>query len=614
MKRALAVGAAVLCLPGAASAGVELRGVDTGAYPRVRLTVVTSPASSEAPRVREAGAPAAGVAAVNLAGSKSVVLAVDRSRSMAGRPLADSIAAAQLYLGRKGRLDRVAIVAFGSTAAELVPFSASAGDASAALGALTVDPEEGTALNDALLASVRLLAGEGGGAKVVLLLTDGRDTSSSSSLPQAIEAARREGVLVHAIGLRGSTFSPAGPRRIAAATGGRYTLAASPAALPAVYARLAAELRRTWRVEYVTAAAPGRRVPVSVTVPRRGTARGSIALPGANAAAAATPWYARGLLGDVVLAAVVAVLALLAAKLAASYRRTQRLRRRLLGADVPGGTAPRSSLRERLTGAASGLFGATERAFGERRQWSALERTIERAGLPLRAVELAYACLGTAFLVGFVAGALGFPGPVVLLAFGLGATLPLLVVRVKANRRTAAFDAQLPDLLLTLASALKSGQSFRAGLQAAAEEGREPASSELRLALAESRLGRPLDDALAEMAERLGSENFRYVVNAVAIQREVGGSLAGLFDMVSDTVRARQQFGRKVKALTAMGRMSAYVMIGLPFGLALALTAMNAEYMAPLWTTGAGQAMVTAALVMIAFGWIVIRRIVSFGG
>ena len=81
-----------------------------------------------------------------------------------------------------------------------------------------------------------------------------------------------------------------------------------------------------------------------------------------------------------------------------------------------------------------------------------------------------------------------------------------------------------------------------------------------------------MDDALAEMAERLGSENFAFVLTAVTIQRQVGGSLAGLFDMVADTVRQRQQFARKIKALTAMGRMSAYVLIGLPFFVAGALT------------------------------------------
>lgn len=614
MRSLLAACAAALCAAAPAAAGVEIRGADTSAYPRVRLTVVSTPASSAAPRVREDGAPAAGVAAVNLAGAKSVVLAIDRSLSMAGRPLADAIAAARLYVAQSRPGDRIAVVAFGSTAAEVAPFSTSRATVSDAIASLAVDDAEGTALNDGLLTAVRLLAEEEGGARVVLLLTDGRDTSSTAGLAEAVAAAGRERVLVHAVGLRGTTFAPRAPRRMAEATGGRYTTVSTPAALPAVYRRLADELRRTWRVEYATAAAPGTRPRVAVTVPGRGAAALAVPLPGDAAATGGTPWYARSGAGDLLVSLLAAVLFLLALRLFASYRRTRRLGKRLRGIEPGTAAAPRRSLRERLSGSASGLLGATERALGERRQWEALERLLERAGVPLTVAELAYASLGAAVLAGFLTAVLALPAPVTLLAFVAGGAIPLLVVRLKAKRRAAAFEEQLPDLLMTLASALKSGQSFRAGLQSAADEGREPAGAELRLVLAEARLGRSLDEALAEMAERLGSENFRYVVNAVAIQREVGGSLAGLFDMVADTVRARQQFGRKVKALTAMGRMSAYVMIGLPFALALALTLMNAEYMAPLWTTGLGQAMVVTALVMIGFGWLVIRRIVSFAG
>ena len=125
-------------------------------------------------------------------------------------------------------------------------------------------------------------------------------------------------------------------------------------------------------------------------------------------------------------------------------------------------------------------------------------------------------------------------------------------------------------------------------MQAVVDEAHPPASDEFKRVLTETGLGRPMDDALAEMAERIGSENFAFAITAVTIQRQVGGSLAGLFDMVADTVRQRQQFARKIRGLTAMGRMSAYVLIGLPFFIALAITVMNPDYMAPLYHTSAG--------------------------
>ena len=109
-----------------------------------------------------------------------------------------------------------------------------------------------------------------------------------------------------------------------------------------------------------------------------------------------------------------------------------------------------------------------------------------------------------------------------------------------------------------MAASLKAGHRFKQGLQAVVDESQQPASDEFKRVLTETWLGRPMDDALAEMAERVGSENFEFVITAVTIQRQVGGSLAALFDMVADTVRQRQQFARKIRALTAMGRMSAY--------------------------------------------------------
>src|SRR6185369_13556159 len=110
-----------------------------------------------------------------------------------------------------------------------------------------------------------------------------------------------------------------------------------------------------------------------------------------------------------------------------------------------------------------------------------------------------------------------------------------------------------------------------------------------------------------DMAERVGSKNLSFVMTAVTIQRQVGGSLAGLFDMVAETVRQRQQFSRKVKGLTAMGRMSAYVLIALPFFLALAITVMNPQYMSPLYHTSTGHMLMLVGAVMIGIGSTILK-------
>ena len=116
------------------------------------------------------------------------------------------------------------------------------------------------------------------------------------------------------------------------------------------------------------------------------------------------------------------------------------------------------------------------------------------------------------------------------------------------------------------------------------------------------------------MSERLGSKNFEFVITAVKIQQQVGGSLAGLIDMVADTVRQRQQFIRKVKGLTAMGRAGAYTLVALPFFIAIAITIINPTYMYPLYHTSTGHMLIYVGLGMMAFGSLILKKIVSFKG
>jgi tight adherence protein B len=116
------------------------------------------------------------------------------------------------------------------------------------------------------------------------------------------------------------------------------------------------------------------------------------------------------------------------------------------------------------------------------------------------------------------------------------------------------------------------------------------------------------------MAMRCGSKNFEFAITAVTIQRQVGGSLASLFDMVADTVRQRQQFARKIRSLTAMGRMSAYTLMGVPFFMAATITMINPTYMHPLYATHTGHLLIIMGLTMMVVGSAILKKIVSFRG
>ena len=614
----IVLGAAALAAVPAANAGVKVSGVDTSSFPRVRLSVVTSQPSAKPPLLKENGRPAPSVKAHNLGDSKAVVIAVDRSRSMAGAPFRNAVAAARAFASWKAPQDRIAVIGFGSTTERPGRFTAAAGEAAAGVGSLELDKKQGTALYDAIVSSAASLERQGLQGRVIVVLTDGDDTSSTARLEDAVAAARRAGSAVFPIALEGKTFSPGALKRIASETGGSYRGTSSAAELRQLYAQIAAELRRTWRFEYLTSARAGDSLKLDASLPRLGKGSTRAMIPGDAGAEGPAPSRLlpetayESFLGTQVVGGLVGLLVLLAGTFVLTSVRGSRLRRRLAPHIGPTHTK-RKQERERLQ-AAAGLFRATERTFGHWRQWVALARLLERSDVPLRTVEFVYLSCGAGLAAGLVAGILAQGTLTILAAMAGGATIPWFVVWIKGKRRTTAFENQLPDLLITLAASLKAGHSFKTGLQTVVDEGRPPASKELKRVLTEAQLGRPIDDSLAEMAVRLGSKNFEFVITAVTIQRQVGGSLAGLIDMVADTVRQRQQFIRKIKGLTAMGRAGAYVLVGLPFFVAAVITLMNGSYMDPLYHSSTGHKLIILMLVMMAFGSLLLKRIVSFKG
>src|SRR6202162_2407823 len=270
--------------------------------------------------------------------------------------------------------------------------------------------------------------------------------------------------------------------------------------------------------------------------------------------------------------------------------------------------------RDERLAAIRGVLRATERAFGHLRHWKRVQKMLERGETPLRAEEFAYIVFGGALLFGMLMAVSGSSPIVILAAMALGGLIPFGVVWYRMRKRLGAFETQLPDLLVTVAASLKAGHSFKQGLQAVVDEGAPPASSEFHRVLTETGLGRSMDDALTDMADRVGSDNFEFAITAVTIQRQVGGSLATLFDMVADTVRQRQQVTRKIRALTAMGRMSAYTLIGIPFFLAGIITLVNRNYMHPLYYSHTGHIVIIIGLVMMGIGSLILKKIVSFRG
>jgi tight adherence protein B len=251
---------------------------------------------------------------------------------------------------------------------------------------------------------------------------------------------------------------------------------------------------------------------------------------------------------------------------------------------------------------------STARIAQERGLLEKVNKRLEQAALPLRPAEALF-FTGVVALVAMVIGGilLGILG--VFLGGMLFAFLPFAITGILAAKRRRAFTSQLPDTLQLLAGSLRAGYSLVQGLDAVAKQVEEPMAGELQRAMSEARLGRPVELALEDIADRMGSEDFDWAVMAIKIQREVGGNLAELLMTVSDTMVQRERLRREVRALTAEGRISAIVLSALPPVMGLAIAVLNPVYMEPLLGTLLGQIALIVAGVMIVVGYLAMNKL-----
>jgi len=194
----------------------------------------------------------------------------------------------------------------------------------------------------------------------------------------------------------------------------------------------------------------------------------------------------------------------------------------------------------------------------------------------------------------------------------LGAAwLPVLVVNGRGARRQRTIASQLPEALDFLSRVLRAGHSFSTGLQMMGEELPAPLSTEFRRCYAQHGLGQPLEDSLKDMALRLESSDFAFFVTAVLIQRQTGGDLSEVLQKISAMIRARFRLQQHVKAITAEGRLTSYILVAFPAVLFVISYVLNPEYAGLLIRTEAGRMMLGGAVLLQFIGLLVIRKIVT---
>lgn len=236
---------------------------------------------------------------------------------------------------------------------------------------------------------------------------------------------------------------------------------------------------------------------------------------------------------------------------------------------------------------------------------------LERAGVGMRLQDVV---LGLTLLTGVVglAGVLLVDAPVGLL---LALAVPLAargVLGLKAGARQRAFAHQLDETLQLMSSSLRAGHSLTQALSAVARDADQPTSSEFAQIINAARVGRPLGQALEETAARMKSDDFAWVAQAMAINREAGGNLAEVLDGVGHTIRERNDIRRQVQSLSAEGKLSAYVLMALPLGVVAFLSVTNPSYLAAFTHSLAGYAMIGASVLLLVVGGLWLRKVVTF--
>jgi tight adherence protein B len=238
-----------------------------------------------------------------------------------------------------------------------------------------------------------------------------------------------------------------------------------------------------------------------------------------------------------------------------------------------------------------------------------LRTVVQRSDWTIKPGELVALSLALG-VVGAILGFIATPILGVILAV-VGLVGPFAFVSRSVSTRTRRFEEQFPDILDLIAASLESGASVQQALELVVAEVDEPAASEFGRVLAATRLGSPLVDALEEMSARLDSRDLAWTVQAIIVQQRTGGRLAEVLRIVADVMRGREEVRRELKALTAEGKLSAYILSALPVVFAAFLAVVRPDYLHPLISTAVGIVMLVASAILLVGAYIAMLRIVK---
>jgi tight adherence protein B len=580
---------------------------------------------------------------------RSAILLIDRSGSMRTSGMATVRASVDQFLHGVPRDVKVGVVSFADQPTLDVAPTLDHRAVQAAVDALQSAGD--TALYDGLNLAIDTLGTTG--ERSILLLSDGKDTASTMGAQPAEQKLKTSGIQVQVIAFNTSSTDQLALGYLAAAGQGAVTAVENSVKVGEAFssAAKALESQVSWSAKVgeqlsgrndVTLRGTANGVPFTAisavdfgTAPATPTDSPSTSvLPPASAGGAlpgAAPPDASflgmssrtvmGLPMPVVVAALlvfVGLFLLMSGLLSPAFKSARRERVDSIDKYVtqPDRRAPEPARTTSVSNLAEQLVNLGDRVVEGRESTPRTVLLLQRADLPWRAGEWAVLRL-ICFVVSVLLGVLLLHRTVMLTILGVvlgvvvGLILPSLVLKALAARRARKFEQQLPDVLTLVASSLSTGFSLPQALDAVAHDVAEPAAKEFSRAMAETRIGSDLSEALTRLSDRMDSRNMRWAAMAIEIQRTVGGNLAGTLRTTASTLREREALFRQVRALSAEGRLSAWILAALPIVIFFWLLWINFDYISSLWRSPLGIALVAVALILLTIGVFWMRKVVE---
>lgn len=616
MLRAVAIMVATAAIvatamPAVAQSSLDVVDVDGADYPTVSLTIDVGPSVMPVTQftVFEDGIEVAS-AAHRLTSGHEVVLLVDASGSMRGTRLAGLQEAAEAFVAELHPDVAVALTTFAS---EVEPVVAMTRDRNVlATGIAAIDADGQTALFDALLTAAQQFSSDAD-QRTLVVFADGEDNHSAATLAHASAVLTDAAIRVITVELLTEVSDGNALRSLAAATSGDALEAAAIEELTDRYVRAAQLIGSRYRLSYVAEATTAASVivaastagavtyasPVEILYPPDGATSNHtedsvapVVLPDRRGDVEAAESPPAGMLAAGA-AAVAVALVLLAVALAPEPARLDADRRGAIGAN-PGGRLTTRSQHSFPAGVSS----------------DRLRGALERAGVAQTPTQFVVRVAGAAMAATTFVLVLVSPITAVFVAV-MSVWSAKLFLDVAAGRRRKAFADQLDDTLQLLAASLRAGHSLLQAVDTVSREAVEPTATEFRRIINATRVGQDLSHAMDASVQRTGSEDFSWVAQAIAIHREVGGNLAEVLDTVGDTIRERNQIRRQVQALSAEGKLSAIVLMGLPVGILFFLGVVNPTYLARFTGEPIGWVMLAAVVVLMTCGGLWLRKLIK---